>query len=305
MATTLDEAKAKFADATVDLIKAMQPGDAPPPGPDPNPEPDPKPSFKIFENIRYRNGPDLRSIGMEPLKIHYEAAFFSDRQPQGAYQDLRSGQDYPLPDLSRVAAVARSSPAVSCVDIERYWNNWQKNGDEEIDPRAIDTYETICTAYDDALPRGHQYGLYSTLPLRSYWPVINNSMGRWRDTNTDMMAVGDLVDMTFPSIYTFYTDSDQDQNRWIIYAIEQIKEAKRIAPGKPCYPFLWPTFHSGNDAFKGKPVPPAYFRKQLDTCRKYADGVVIWTLSRNKNIDFRDIPPWWVELKDFAQREAG
>jgi len=302
MPETVAQATRRLADSITSLVDDVvdeRLGDTP------NPDPKPSGPFTIFEDIRYRNGPNLRSeFGMLPIKLHYEAAFFDDKKRQGAYENGAGA--YPLPSLSRVASVAARSPQISCVDIERYWNSPQNNGDEEIDDRAIDAYEAVLEAYDDALPRGHKFGLYSTMPIRSYWPIINGNSwthddALWKRSNAKLKPLGELVDMTFPSIYTFYTDSAEDQRRWVKYAAAQITEAKRIAPGKPCYPFLWPTFHSGSDEHKGKPIPRHYFRLQLETCRKHADGVVIWTLAKTKNIDFRDIPDWWNAAEDFAR----
>ena len=289
--------KAGIADlvaAGIDVYEENRPKDITPP-----PKPPVSTGFKVFEDINYRNHPNLQAMGMEPLKIHYESAFFKDRRPQGAHENLNVSIPYPLPDLSKVAEVARNSPQTSCVDIERYWNSFRMNGDEEINNRAIVAYETIMRAYMDNLPKGHVAGLYSTLPIRSYWPVINGTTDLWKKTNDKFAGVAEMVDILFPSIYTFYTDSAQDQSRYLQYGMAQISEAKRLAPDKPCIPFLWPQFHSGDDQFKGRPVPAKYFRRQLDMCREHADGVVIWTLSSTKNTPFTNIPDWWGALTDF------
>ncbi|MGI9493719.1 MAG: hypothetical protein ACR2QF_15080, partial [Geminicoccaceae bacterium] len=134
-----------------------------------------------------------------------------------------------------------------------------------------------------------------------YRPFINDDIATWQWTTTNFAYAPQLGDTTATEIYTFYTDSAQDKSRWLKYAGAQVDEAKRVVPNAPCYPFLWPVFHSGNNDFKGKPIPKDYFRLQLDFCKAHADGVVIWTESKMKRVDFDDIPDWWEAVVEFIE----
>ncbi|MDO9084545.1 MAG: hypothetical protein Q7U56_14825, partial [Humidesulfovibrio sp.] len=98
------------------------------------------------------------------------------------------------------------------------------------------------------------------------------------------------VDIIFPSLYTFY----DDPAGWKKYAIATIQEAKRY--GKPVYPFLWYQYHDSNKLLGGKPIPAAIWRMQLETCLKYADGVVIW--GGYKEL-WSEEAAWWQETKTF------
>jgi len=291
MPDEIERAKATAGDAIADLADAIAAkrvadalGDRPPVEPDPDPKPTPSGEFTIFEDINYRGRPDLQAeFGMVPLKVHYESAFFDNRRRAG-------DGDYSLPANSRIVQAARSAPNYSCIDIERWWSF----SDNDLDDRAAPAYEHVAEVYDDALDPGDLFGFYSTIPIRSL-----NKIGQpdWKETNDRLKGLGDLVDMTFPSLYALVDDDE----RWPDYARANIAEAKRIAPGKPCYPFLWPVYHPNAKAKKGRPIPPHIWRRQLEICREFADGVVIWTLSKTKTIDFKDIPPWWQETVDFAR----
>lgn len=282
---TIEAAIEGYMGALPDACPPPDPG----PGPDPDPGPDPAPTpsgFKVFEDINYRGRPNLqREFGMIPLKIHYESAFFDDKRRAGDF-------DFTLPETHRIVSAARSSPEFSCIDIERWWSH----SDDDLDDRAAPAYEHVANIYDDALDAGDKFGFYSTIPIRSLNKISGDKRQDWEATNSRMFGVGEIVDMTFPSLYTLVDDF----GRWPDYARANIDEAYRIAPGKPCYPFLWPQMHPNADS-AGDPVPAKEFRKQLDLVREECDGVVIWTLSNTKNIDFDNIPPWWNELTEFLK----
>ena len=216
-------------DAYVGLRGLVEPGDTPVPAPDPTPTPEPAGDFKVFEDINYRGRPNLQAeFGMVPLKIHYESAFFNDKSRAGA-------GNFTLPSTNRIVDAARSSPQFSCIDIERWWSF----SDNDLDDRAAPAYEHVAEIYDDALDPGDKFGFYSTIPIRSLNKISGLKRGDWERTNDRLKGLGEIVDMTFPSLYALV----DDDARWNDYAIANIAEAKRIAPGNPCYPFLWPVYH--------------------------------------------------------------
>ena len=275
-------------EAAIDLYdELLRENDAPtpfPPAPPPPDVPSTGSSFKVFEDINYRGRPNLQNLGMLPLKIHYESAFFEDKRRAG-------DGDFTLPPTGRIVNAARASSRYSCIDIERWWGF----SDNDLDDLAAPAYEHVAEIYDDALDKSKKFGFYSTIPIRSLNKIEGVKRMRWMDTNNRLRGLGNIVDMTFPSLYNLV----DDDSRWFDFATANILEAKRIAPGKPCYPFLWPEYHPNAKAKKGQAVPAGMFRRQLEHLRERADGVVIWTLSKTKNVDFKNIPAWWGELIDF------
>ena len=120
------------------------------------------------------------------------------------------------------------------------------------------------------------FGFYGLLPIRNYHcpqkPPYNTCHGTWRYQNDRLAAFAKSTDALFPSLYTFY----EDPVGWEKYAIAQIQEARRIAPDKKIYAFLWPEYHGSNQKKRFEYVGDSYWLLQLDTVRDYADGVVIW-----------------------------
>lgn len=116
-------------------------------------------------------------------------------------------------------------------------------------------------------------GTYATLPIRDYWTPVNNitsKMTDWKLANDMLIPLGNVIDVAFPSIYTFYTN----QKGWITYATQNIIEAKKY--GKPVFPFLMPIFHTSAmppDTI----IPDDYISIQIQKCINDADGLVMWS----------------------------
>ena len=262
---------------------------APGPTPTPTPTPTPNAGFRVFEIMGYLDQPDLMAeYGIEPLKIWYRGTFWPGGTPK------LGSLDFSLPKRSLVEKAARKSPALSVIDIE----HWPINSEHA--SKSVPNYLQVLQWFKEALPAGHKTGLYSTVPVREYWKVVRSIPAQyadWQRQNDLAINLARAVDVLYPSIYTFYPDRDG----WRRYAIAQIKEARRLAPGKPVYAFLWPEYHPSNKGLKGRAIEPDYWRMQLDTMREHADGLVIWTLSGTRDIPFAQIPMWWLETVDFMR----
>ncbi len=150
-------------------------------------------------------------------------------------------------------------------------------------------------------------GYYGGPPLRDYWaPVLylnhpSNATYRqkyndWKANNNSLARLAAYVDAIFPSIYTFY----DNQTGWEMYATENIKEALQY--GKPVFPFIWPRFENGQYT-DGRPLPPAYWRAELDLVKRLgADGVIVWDggspLAWDNNF------PWFVDTLNFIAKRT-
>jgi hypothetical protein len=140
-----------------------------------------------------------------------------------------------------------------------------------------------------------KFGFYGLLPQDVYWAVALNdskSLAAWRRSNELTVSLAGHVDFVLPSLYTFY----EDPEGWKRAAREVLVAARRY--GKPVYPFIWPEYHDGNPKLAGKPLPRDYWRMQLELCREYADGVVVWGGFKkpwDKNA------PWWLETQEFMK----
>ncbi|WP_146172549.1 hypothetical protein [Mesorhizobium helmanticense] len=205
----------------------------------------------MFEQLYFEGGPkDFRQFGLEHITIvgpHY------------------LGSDVPNADQVEKALQKPRTGNHLVIDIE----SWPLEGDGQA--LSISKYQQTISALKKADP-SVRVGLYSVLPVRDYWRANGRNgedgFSEWQKANTRLAAgIVPYVDDLYPSLYAFYGDKDA----WIVYAEANLKEARRISAGKPVYCFLWPQFHK-TFAF----LPGDYWYAQLDTCRKFADGIVIW-----------------------------
>ncbi|RWF04418.1 hypothetical protein [Mesorhizobium sp.] len=209
--------------------------------------------FKLFEDLLFSGEPpDFRLFGFDHLTLATPHVL---------------GFDVPRPDQVQKALALPRTNKFMAIDIE----HWPLNGTALDRASSIAKYKATLSAIKQADP-SLKLGLYSVLPIADYWRA-NGSEGDkalrdWKSRNDEISsALLPYVDVLFPSVYTPYSDEDA----WVVFARANIDEARRISKGKPVYCFLWPQFHTTR-AF----LPGDFWYAQLDTCRKFADGLVIW-----------------------------
>lgn len=247
-----------------------------------------KREFPVFDAMGFSQKPNLRDYGIKPITVAYSGFLFEGGKIP---EDLAT-----LPDRSRIIAIdqiAAQSTDTLVIDIE----HWPLIGDPAIVADSIRKYETVIKWFK--MSTTSKVGYYSIVPVRNYWAAVqakdSPEYKAWQKSNDNMAPVAQLADIFFPSIYTFY----DDRAGWSKYAVAQIQEARRYAGGKPVYVFLWPQYHGSNKTIGGAFLPGDYWRMELETARKYADGIVFWCCSSKQQWD--DNAPWWVETKSFLK----
>lgn len=236
-----------------------------------NSAPTPTVPFRMFDELLYSNKPDL---GLEPLGMLYRGAYSF---PNGQSQ---------LPDLAQVEqlGVDRIGQVVSH-DLELWWN----------EPQQVDWYVQISQAFNMGFGDG-EVGHYGLFPERNYWtpqkPPEDPLWDQWRAKNDKWVPLLPHVTCLFPSLYTFY----DDQDGWEVYARANVAESRRLAPNYPCYPVIWPQYHSSNATLSGQLIAGDYWRRQLNVLHEIADGIVLWG---GWQVEWDDQAPWWVETQAF------
>ncbi|MFC1509022.1 hypothetical protein ACFL60_04950 [Candidatus Omnitrophota bacterium] len=239
--------------------------------------------FQVYESLLYGSKSDFQQVGLKHVEIIYSGQLW------------QQGADRTEPDEALVRSAAKNiadtgNPVV--IDIE----HWQLTGDEDVVSANIEKYISVVDWMNEERPE-LVFGYYGTLPVRNYWaPVGNNGMDEWQGQNERLMTLGEHVEAVFPSIYVFY----EDQGGWETYAKANIQEARRY--GKPVYPFIWPEYHPSNAQLTGTDVSGKYWRRQLDICRQYADGFVIWGGWKRT---WDDNAPWWTATQHFLSEQSG
>jgi len=234
--------------------------------------PPPNPNFAVWDATLYQNKPDLQQFGMRPLTALYSSSLWNSTDRTNP------------PNPQNVNGILQGSQGTVFLDIE----NWSTDA-----PADVQKYLQTIQSFEQFAPT-LGFGYYGVSPVRDYWDSISApdspQFKAWQARNDAVAPIATQADILFPSIYTFYPD----ENGWRTYAIAQIKEARRIGPGKPVYVFLWPQFDDATQSY----LASDFWRMELETARMYADGVVIWGGSQQT---WDNNAPWWLETRSFLE----
>jgi hypothetical protein len=244
--------------------------------------------FKIYESLGFSNKPDLlKEFGIQYLPIYGKSHFWGKTIPNDS-----------IPNEIRIKQLAKNTyengNTLISLDIE----HWPlTNANKKVIESSRDKYIQVAKTFKENA-QGIQIGFYSTLPIRNYRVPVSAKgqetyeIQKWRLENDNLQALADHVDVIMPSLYTFKDDPES----WIIYARENLKEAKKY--GKPVYVFLWPQYHSSNRWKRDKSIDGDFWALQLKTVYEYADGVIIWSPKINpKKWDSNSA--WWIKTVQF------
>ncbi len=233
--------------------------------------------FIVFDGLLYKPMPDLRSLGMPKL-----LAIGSTWRPGVSHDDV---------DPIGIADALRYIQRVTqdCYfDLEE-WTVYGQPPD--MDARIAKHVRSAEIARQNA--PGLRFGFYGVVPTSPYWSILLNKgdeLASWHAVSRASRVIAAKVDYLFPSLYTFY----DDPKGWEITSRGVLEEARQY--GKPVYPFLWPEFHDSNPKLKFQQIPREFWRRQLEVCRQYADGLVLWG---GFNELWDEEAPWWLETKSF------
>ena len=247
--------------------------------------------FLVFDGLVFTEKPNLAQFGLKPINIIAESAMWPPTKPSERTN---------LPDRNRINALAKQayqSSGIAVIDIEA----WPLTGNPVLVADSVKKYQTTIQWFKTSEPP-LKVGYYGVAPVRNYWDALQGPSSwryaTWRMTNDTVAPVAQFSDILFPSLYTFYEDRDG----WVRYATAQIQEARRLAGGKPVYVFLWPEYHSSDKKLANTFLPGDYWRTELETARKYADGAVIWCCPTKTVWDGN--AAWWLETQKFM-KETG
>lgn len=239
--------------------------------------------FVIAQSMHYKGDIDLAQFGVRHNPIIYEASLLLAKENDALLSESK---------LSKLLSTIEPGPFPTVIDIEKwslYVNDTAKRADNL--QRLIAVIEGLRKVRPDM-----HFGYYGVIPERVYWPLVDSKMHNkkleWSRLND--MAQGDFashVDALFPSLYTFYEDSEG----WKIYAEDLLQAARKFK--KPVYCYLWPQYHSSNKKLGGTYISTEYWRLELETCFQYSDGIVIWNNEPDKAWDPN--APWWKETVAF------
>jgi hypothetical protein len=214
-------------------------------------------------------------------------------------RNLWDKQDWErVPDGAIVARAVESIPAGAMVVLD--FEHWATAGEDELVARSAAKYAEVIRTIRSANP-AIRIGLYGAVPVPDYWRATGGhgpeARAQWIRDNDRVAHLASLVDFFAPSLYTFY----EDRAGWERYAIAHIAEARRLAPTKPIYPFIWPEFHDSTP-LRGTFLSGPYWAMELAVLRKLADGAVIWggwDHQAWRKRKWNEAAEWWTETRKF------
>lgn len=251
--------------------------------------------FKVFDGTRLNGKPDMEQYGFTPLEIVYAVRLWTEDLADVPIDEL------PDPDLlhQQTERAANTNPNIAMLDIE----HWPNVGDyyDDVLPTVKKTYRVI-DRMQKVKPNLH-LGYFGMVPVKNFSSNLSTyRLDKWRHKNHYLRPLADKVDAFFLKGYTYW----QDRSKWAENLKNNIAEARRLASSvgddnKPVYVVLWPRYYWGFDydsSLNGTYFDADYWKFQLDTVRKYADGVVIWSKAKT---DFDSSAPWWDVTTAFLQ----
>lgn len=244
-------------------------------------------NFIVYDSLRYTKKPN---IGMSAIWVT-GGGFWKN-------SNLEEPDETACRKTAREAA-AKNIPFV--IDIEHWPTDIRRHSKAEVQ-QSMNKIIQIVQWMKDERPK-LKIGLYSIVPMRDYAAALFGDavkLAKWQDANAFLAPLAKELDFIAPSLYTTRTD----RVGWVKYAIASISEARKYR--KPVIPFVWPRYHEFIKLpLKHTFIPSDYWLRQLQTVRKYADGVILWDWSgfTVPNTGILDTSqPWWITTKKFVEQ---
>lgn len=245
-------------------------------------------TFRLYEDIGQLGVPSLGPFGIHHLRALPAIIFW----PSGT-------EDRTQPDYVHVRHIAQSAifeGDIICLNIE-HWPLFIKDPNQI--KQHIEYLTKIVGIVREAQPDA-KIGYYGLAPIRDYRTPLTGSpeaARTWRKRNAALQDFADAVDIIFPSLYTF-RNNPRD---WQKYAIANIEEARQY--GKPVIAFLWPQYHgSAPQPLTNRFIDGDFWRLQLETVFRYADGAIIWTPHGKLRTNWDPNAEWVKETILFSKR---
>ena len=228
-----------------------------------------KQAFSLYDNMFYKGKPDTAGDGLIASNILYENQIWPKRQNMAV-----------LPKREEFEALVRQaivSPGPLVIEVESF----PLRGTPEAARHNMEILAKLADWAHEAAP-GKVIGFYGTNTLSD---VLQPNQALAKE-------LASHVDAFFPSLYTF----DDSRANWEKRAVAAQTEARGLDEKKPIYFYLWPQYHEGT-ARALRYVPGDYWKFQLETARRYSNGVVLWGPSQYA---WNPRSGWWTATQEFA-----
>jgi hypothetical protein len=228
-------------------------------------------AFAVYDNMFFIGKPSTAPSGLVASNIIYGREIWPGGKNYGT-----------LPNRAEFAAVVAAHKAGSgpiVLDIERM----PLAGDRRTVAQRLSVLATLADWTREIAP-GRIVGYFGYNTLTDVKPEFRDYA----------QALARHVNAFFPQLYT----DDDDRAAFARQADAEIREARGFGKDKPIYFYLWPQYNAHTPK-QFRWISRDYWRFQLETCYRKADGIVLWSPQR-----FRwDVSSgWWSEIVSFVHR---
>lgn len=248
--------------------------------------------FRVFNATLYVGTPDLSRYGIEPIHVVDRGLW-----PEGAG---RSGPPDPALVRRYVESLPRDNAPI-VLDIEHY----DLTGSDAAAQTAVTDLRRLAATFRAIAP-DRRLGYYAILPISDFGPARAGTGSppyrSWQRQNDRLRSLQGGVDFLFPSAYT----DTRGEAAWVTGAAGAICEARRLS-AKPVYIFIWPEYHDSTPLI-GRFLEASFWRLQLETAYRMADGVVIWggyDLAAGRRRNWDPQAPWFATTLTFLRERLG
>jgi len=206
------------------------------------------------------------------------------------------------------------------------WAMWWQVDAEAVGPPfteteiAVEKYALAAERHKAALVssglNGQKFSFYARPPINDWYAYVFEGSGFFDTMQlaNDLWttySIADHLSFAAPGNYTLFDEAESGKTRqaWVDRLIRTVAESRRLMPGKPVYPFLWPRANptSGSSLTAYGLIPVDFWRLQLETCYDHADGIILWDSSGAPlewTAAWDEDVWWWRETLDFMRSKG-
>ena len=211
-------------------------------------------------------------------------------------------------------AVIRQSVENHLTNEEQFYalniEHWPLEGEPDVVANNLKKLKYVADLIHDCNPN-LLIGFYRLLPRRdpnaAYSGAGTDQHEEWQAHNDRVAAqLQDSVDVLYPSLYVLHLGdaTKTTAERWTTFAEGNLREARRVAAGKPVVPFVSLYYHPNGTRSESSNQPqnlkgwqwvePELLLYQMLTLNEIADAFVL----------YNDLPTTWSNLKDAQIADA-
>jgi len=249
---------------------------------------------KVFDGTMYNGKPRVLRGIFPTVSIVYESWVWPSVESRKELPDKRKFE-------SRLRML-KSSSGLAILDIEA----WPVRGYRYkpwVVESSLDKYLVLMDWAEKGRP-DLKWGMFGLVLPNNYPASVSDPKSRkydwWQKENDRMVRLVKRTKLVFPSFYTY----EKDPAQWLKSVQAKRKELGRLYDG-PVYPFIWPQYYDHKPADPAlwlKYIPGDFWRMQLETVCRIADGVVIWggwDFEKRRRAKWDESAEWWKVTRKF------